>query len=61
VNNVFADNTEIAIGNQAAYLDIIDNDAWSRSPGYVGKWRPLAQRDSELWHSPSRFEPSDTP
>ncbi|HWO20050.1 MAG TPA: NosD domain-containing protein [Kofleriaceae bacterium] len=24
-NNVFVDNTELAIGNQAAYLDIIDN------------------------------------
>jgi len=24
-NNVFADNTKLAIGNQAAYLDIIDN------------------------------------
>ena len=25
VNNVFVNNTELAIGNQAAYLDIIDN------------------------------------
>jgi hypothetical protein len=24
-NNVFVDNTELAIGNQAAYLDIVDN------------------------------------
>jgi hypothetical protein len=33
----------------------------ARILGYVGKWRRCAQRDSALWLSLSRFEPSDTP